>query len=47
MEELIQLLEAREEQALIDHLARVVPEYQPAKRPSSAEPMEVVKAFGV
>jgi FlaA1/EpsC-like NDP-sugar epimerase len=47
MEELIQLLEAREEQALIDHLARVVPEYQPAKRPSSAERMEVVKAFGV
>jgi FlaA1/EpsC-like NDP-sugar epimerase len=45
MEELMDLLKERDEQALVDHLARMVPEYQPVRHPWSKE-MEVAKVFG-
>ncbi len=45
MEELMDLLKERDEQALVDHLARMVPEYQPVRHPWSKE-VEVAKVLG-
>ncbi len=46
MEELVHLLKARDELALIDHVSRIVPEYQPMRQPSGEERLDVAKALG-
>jgi len=43
--ELMRVLDLRQERALIDHLERIVPEYQPVMRSSARARTDAVKAF--